>query len=593
MDPNSIDWSKVIWSSFNGSIGITTTPDQRTSWLEPPYTYPALQVNLFFRVFLGLVSMIVIWAPMKLLWKHGEFAATVFCASTTVINLFYTINALIWHDNNVQEWWAGYGWCDLQSYTSWPLHTIYNICIFEIMRGLADKVGVLRVSSLTASERRRKVLISAAIIFIIPFYQLILFYFIVVGRYNISALVGCTNYYDPDWLFFVSYQIPTPVFIIAAAFMAVLVWFRFRQIEKMTRGVVFSDDVMVVRRQRVRRKLYLMSLMILVVVLPVVLYLWSVNIRFFAPVMMPYDFNRIHYEPPWTYNFITFTTSNILSPLDLNTNWIPNLTSIAIFVTFGTTADSFNEYRKMMLAVGLGRFFPKLHNEYQDSDKPSWFSTVFRSSARRSRNRTGNSSGSKDTSILPVTQQSSNASSAGKEGGQDLVFVTAPVTPPAPAVTKDNNPSPDLSEEPAAPTATQQQQPSRNPWVFRTTLASPLKMPTIPMTGLGRKKPSETAAAEQRMVTPTSATPLNTPIVPRSAAPSEQRNPGGDGDVGAAHDSDWDGSPRPWKAYPQKPAGGQRGKDEDYDVEAGGSLGQGSSSSNGKDETSGVVARSM
>jgi len=210
--------NSMIWL-FNVPFGFTTTPEQRLG-PGPPYTTPALQANLFFRVFLGILAVMVSWVPARLLWRNGEFAATVFCATVVIRVLGYVINALIWRDDNVATWYAGYGWCDLQVYLNFGIDTAFNICLFEIMRGLYYKVGLKRVTSLNTGERRRMQLISAVIIFTFPVIQVVLTYFLMMRRYNITTLVGCTTIYHFDWVFFTFYVLPVPVFILLAAILA-------------------------------------------------------------------------------------------------------------------------------------------------------------------------------------------------------------------------------------------------------------------------------------------------------------------------------------------------------------------------------------
>jgi pheromone a factor receptor len=197
----------------------TTTPEERIG-PGAPYTYPALQANLFFRVFLGIVSLFVTWVPARLLWRNGEFGGTVLCVMLLILNVITVVNALIWRDNNVETWWAGHGWCDIQTYTFFALHTVFNICMFEIMRSLASKVALSRTVKPTRSERRRGHIVSALIVFTVPVIQVILTYFSTVSRYNISTLVGCSAVYYPNWIYLVFYIIPTPVFAVLAAYMA-------------------------------------------------------------------------------------------------------------------------------------------------------------------------------------------------------------------------------------------------------------------------------------------------------------------------------------------------------------------------------------
>lgn len=203
------------WALF----GFTTTPQERIG-PGPPYSNPELQANLFFRVFIGLTSLFVTWVPARLLWRAGEFAGSVLCTTILIMNFMIVVNALIWHNDDVASWYAGYGWCDLQVYISYSLHSAFNISLFEIMRGLASKVALNRAMAPTARERHRQRIISALFIFTVPIIQVILTYFVISSRYNVATLSGCGGTYFPSWIYLVFYIIPTPAFAVAAAVMA-------------------------------------------------------------------------------------------------------------------------------------------------------------------------------------------------------------------------------------------------------------------------------------------------------------------------------------------------------------------------------------
>jgi pheromone a factor receptor len=215
MDPTNSTLPANKWAVY----GFTTTPEERIG-PPPPYSSPALQINLFFRVFLGILSVFLTIVPARLLWRNGEFGGTVICVMLIVNNLITVINALIWRDDNVQDWWAGYGWCDFLTYAFFALHTAFNISLFEIMRGLATKVALNRTVRPTRSEKRRQHIISALVIFTIPVIQAILTYWTTVSRYNISTLAGCSAIYYPNWIYLVFYILPTPIFAVLAAYAA-------------------------------------------------------------------------------------------------------------------------------------------------------------------------------------------------------------------------------------------------------------------------------------------------------------------------------------------------------------------------------------
>ncbi|KAH6627867.1 pheromone A receptor-domain-containing protein [Chaetomium tenue] len=390
-------------------FGFTTTPDERIG-PGAPYTSPSLQVNLFFRVFLGLVSLFVTWVPARLLWRNGEFAGAVICIMLLVLNLITVINALIWRDDNVQTWWAGQGWCDIMTYTYFAMHTAFNICMFEIMRGLASKISLSRADKPTRSERRRQRIVSALVIFTVPVIQVILTYFTTFGRYNVSTLIGCSAVYYPNWLYLVFYILPTPVFAVGAAYMAALTFYRYRKIDKVTREVARSKDgVAAARQDRVRKKLYFMTLVCIIVVLPLIMVLLFLNIIEGAPWDLPYDFDTLHFGPdPFNVYFISFTTSDMMSFSAMNIVYIGEIAGIAVFIPFGTTPEALNMYRGLLLAAGLGYVFPKLKEEYVPRAKRGGSSFSWGSLAGPLRGMsllgTSSSSTHKD-SLLPTAEQ--------------------------------------------------------------------------------------------------------------------------------------------------------------------------------------------
>lgn len=102
---------------------------------------------------------------------------------------------------------------------------------------------------------------------------------------------------------------------------------------------------------------------ILVPFLPMQLFWLYYAIASGLKFVQPYDFGKIH--DPATFNLITFTTSQGVNPLDMNGNYMAIITVVPIFFWFGFTKEAVNTYRVYCLNVGLGRFFPKLHEEYE------------------------------------------------------------------------------------------------------------------------------------------------------------------------------------------------------------------------------------
>ncbi|KAF4969727.1 hypothetical protein FZEAL_10176, partial [Fusarium zealandicum] len=119
-------------------------------------TTPSLTANLICRVVLGITANMVCLVPLKHLYRNGEFAAVVFILNIEMSNLNAVVSALIWRNDDTDNWWPGYGLCDLNSYTHNFSIALFVTCLLAIMRNLAQQVGLLRANPLSVREKRRR-----------------------------------------------------------------------------------------------------------------------------------------------------------------------------------------------------------------------------------------------------------------------------------------------------------------------------------------------------------------------------------------------------------------------------------------------------
>jgi pheromone a factor receptor len=113
-----------------------------------------------------------------------------------------------------------------------------------------------------------------------------------------------------------------------------------------------------------KRRLYFLVLSIIVPFTPVSILLSVLNYINVGP-LLPFSYSAIHdHQEPYPWNTITYVTSDSLDFAVLNNAYIPILSCVPVFIFFGMTADAINDYRKCLLAVGLGCFFPKLYQEF-------------------------------------------------------------------------------------------------------------------------------------------------------------------------------------------------------------------------------------
>ncbi|KAL8356568.1 hypothetical protein RB601_001737 [Gaeumannomyces tritici] len=453
-----------------------STPDT-----PPPTSSPGLVADLVCRTVLAVLANVAIWVPFRLLWKNGEFGATLLCGVVMLMNTIYFINGLIWRDDDTASWYDGTGWCDLQAYTILPLRTLYAASVMVIMRHLAQQLNLSRVSGLTHAEKRRRNLVQAAIVFPLPLLQVALTYPLLQTRYAIMPLLGCEPYLASNPLSLTFFVLAQPVFCVGALVYSVLAFKRFRAIKKTTDAVHSNNSSVASRANRTKRKLYGMTLSIL---LPYAIltfaFLYRNLVSSDTTWAEPYSFSVVQGNPLW--NRVLYVTSAQAGFGLMQLNYVAVVTAIPIFLFFGTSSEAINTWRRFLLALGLGRVFPGLQEEY-DPDRP--------------RKGSGSSAGRNPHSLqswAASTFSADRKSSLAKHHEQPL-STTSPnhrgstskgdAVPPSAGVASTHSQLPIVSHD---DDDDEIQLPRRVPWLFRTTLATPLKMPPLSFPKFGRHK---------------------------------------------------------------------------------------------------------
>ncbi|SPN98367.1 uncharacterized protein DNG_01412 [Cephalotrichum gorgonifer] len=330
----------------------------------------SLTANMICRVVFGSLSNLFMWVPLSLLYRNGELAAVVLIAATMVYNAGTVVNAIVWQTDNVSSWWMGFGYCDVFVYLNYPILTIYTSSVLAIMRNLAAQISLMRADSLNLHEKRRRNLVQALIIFPVPILQVAWIYPLSVHRYYVLTLVGCTWWPSRTWPSVVFFCLPQPAFALAAAWYAGVTFWRFRQLSRSTLSALSTSNGRATSRaRRAKRRLYFMTLAILVPYLPITLMYFINNIRYIVP-LDPYDFGAVRRGEvdglPW--DSVILLPSRALDFATQNDRFTAILTVIPVFGFFGMSKDAINIYRRYLVALGLARIWPSLEGEY-DPDR--------------------------------------------------------------------------------------------------------------------------------------------------------------------------------------------------------------------------------
>ncbi|CRK30483.1 hypothetical protein BN1708_005141 [Verticillium longisporum] len=470
----------------------------------------SLTANLVCRVVFGLLNNLICLVPLRLLWRNGEFSAVVFIIDVMCLNMLTVINALLWRNDDTTQWWAGYGWCDLHAFLYVPLMCLYSTSCLAISRNLSDQVNMLRANPLTHREKRKKNLIQALIMFPIPLIQMAWIYPLTAQRYIIITLVGCDWRVHGSWPYFVFFLLPAPLLALVSAFYSILTFKRYRELRKGMQNALSSNSSASSRQNRTRRRLYFMTISVLIPYLPLQLAHAVLNGLSSFP-LQPFDFHKIRYEAaPFPWDSIVFMPSTQVPWIFLNNKYIPILTTVVIFIYFGITVDARRMYRHVVLAMGLGSMFPRLHNSdgYNFSDQSGSRSGTGSWGARTDTTTTSTlKPGLRETTRqLSHHSNSSPSSSAARTShpSHSLPDLIMPIDVEAAAA----------QTPPRAPSPAPPRQPHRNPFLFRTSLALPtLPLPRFLARARARPHRSEPRSSSSHMA----LQPLPANAAPRSA----------------------------------------------------------------------------
>lgn len=186
----------------------------------PPTPPSQVTANLAARVVLGLAANAAMAVPLRILYRHGEFAAAVFITTTMILNGFTIVHALVWRDDDTSAWWLGEGYCDAFPYVYFPLMMVYDTSIFAIMRHLAQQISLVRADAPTPRELRRRSIVQALVIFPLPLVQLAWMYPLTEHRYGLMTLSGCRWLPVDAWPLTVFFILMYPLYALGALYYA-------------------------------------------------------------------------------------------------------------------------------------------------------------------------------------------------------------------------------------------------------------------------------------------------------------------------------------------------------------------------------------
>jgi pheromone a factor receptor len=296
-------------------------------------------------------SWILCIPPLVWHFSQRNAAAGSLILWVILLNFFNSINPLIWPRDNLTEWWSGNVWCDINVRIQIGAQVGMVASIAMILRKLAIVMDTRNITvSTSRSSRLRSQILEFAWCCGYPFVLIVVYYTVQSIRYFIYAIEGCISGYHVSWASVVLGAMWAPITMVAGVYYAGLCLYRlFRYRQEFSR---------LLNARNTTKSRFIRLFTICIVTL---LFYVPYNLAAFwlflneVPWQAPYNWDEVHGPK---FNTVIRVPTHGQVHLD---KWGQVMTGYVIFLIFGTGSDAYDTYKKILIAVGLGKVFPSLY----------------------------------------------------------------------------------------------------------------------------------------------------------------------------------------------------------------------------------------
>ncbi|KAF2012661.1 STE3-domain-containing protein [Aaosphaeria arxii CBS 175.79] len=311
-----------------------------------PETLPP---NAIILPILAFPAWILCIPPLVWHFSQRNIAAWSLIAWSILGNFFNSINPLIWPRENILEWYGGAGLCDIEARVLVGYSVALAACVTMIIRKLANVMDTRNiVVAPSHGSRIREKVFEGLVCWGYPALLMLVYFIVQPIRYIIYQIGGCGPAYDASWVSIVlSLMWPLITIGFASYFAGLLIYRLFRYRREFHRLLSARNTT-----QSRFIRLFLMSVLVIIAYLPYNFYmLWWHS----SQVVEVYSWSRVHNAKTW--NTVIKVPMGGAVRFD---KWGQVATGYVAFIVFGTGADAYNTYKRMLCAIGLGRVFPGL-----------------------------------------------------------------------------------------------------------------------------------------------------------------------------------------------------------------------------------------
>ena len=282
--------------------------------------------------------------PLVVHLRARNLAASVLVSSMIAVNLFTTINSILWPTDNLEQSWKGWGLCDLEVklYIGCPAALAGALgCIFRQLAVILDTDNATPIP--TSSQRRRRRMIELLLCLIIPSYLMAVHYVVQPVRFYLFAISGCVPGFDNSWPSYVLVLMWPLMLCLITSYYCALAAYRLVKYRRQFSSILSASHFGMTRSRFIR--LFTLDAVLILGYLPLSIFTFWQNLNYSHH---GYSWDNIH-PPHWSTEIITVPTNGHLN-FD---RWIQIGTGYLVFCFFGFGHDAKQIYHNWLQHLGL------------------------------------------------------------------------------------------------------------------------------------------------------------------------------------------------------------------------------------------------
>jgi pheromone a factor receptor len=191
-----------------------------TDWPDTMPTGEIYPTAIIFSI-LAWFSWLLCIAPLVWHCSQRNVAAGSLVLWIILTNISLGINPMIWGRDNVEEWWDGIVWCDINVRIQIGALVSLGACVAMILRRLCQVMDTRNITvAPSRSSKTRQQLIEFGWCWGYPLVMILLYIPVQSVRYNIWGIEGCISAYRPNWQSLVLNVVWIPITTIVVAYYA-------------------------------------------------------------------------------------------------------------------------------------------------------------------------------------------------------------------------------------------------------------------------------------------------------------------------------------------------------------------------------------